>query len=86
MTALILTLILLLAVPAAAFGTGAPSGGDQTDKSGEICILYTSDVHCGIVRGFGYACLQQVSRYWMRSSGAPAPCLMRTAVFSRWRD
>ncbi len=30
------------------------------EPSGEIVILYTSDVHCGIDRGFGYAGLQQV--------------------------
>ena len=25
------------------------------EKSGDIVILYTSDVHCGIDQGFGYA-------------------------------
>ena len=30
------------------------------EKNGEIYILYTSDVHCGIDKGFGYVGLQQV--------------------------
>ena len=30
---------------------------------GDIVILYTSDVHCGIDQGFGYAGLQQVRDY-----------------------
>ena len=34
--------------------TGAPG------QNGDIYILYTSDVHCGIDTGFGYAGLQQV--------------------------
>ena len=30
------------------------------EKNGEVYILYTSDVHCGIDEGFGYAGLKQV--------------------------
>ena len=30
------------------------------EKNGDIVILYTSDVHCGIDQGFGYAGLCQV--------------------------
>ena len=30
------------------------------EKNGDIIILFTSDVHCGIDQGFGYAGLQQV--------------------------
>ncbi len=30
------------------------------EKNGEICILYTSDVHCGVDQGFGYAGLYQI--------------------------
>ena len=33
------------------------------EKNGDIVILYTSDVHCGIAEGFGYAGLQQVREY-----------------------
>ena len=32
----------------------------ETEKNGEIYILYTSDIHCGIDKGFGLAGLQQV--------------------------
>lgn len=32
----------------------------KTDKNGEVYILYTSDVHCGIDQGFGYAGLKQM--------------------------
>ncbi len=31
-----------------------------TGNNGDIVILYTSDVHCGIDQGFGYAGLQQI--------------------------
>ena len=34
------------------------------EKNGDIVILYTSDVHCGIDQGFGYAGLQQVKEYF----------------------
>ena len=36
------------------------SQADQTEKNGDIYILFTSDVHCGIDQGFGYAGLRQV--------------------------
>lgn len=48
---------------------GTASTGTEEDKSakdapaeknGDIYILYTSDVHCGIDQGFGYAGLKQV--------------------------
>ena len=32
----------------------------QAEKNGEIYILCTSDVHCGVDRGFGYAGLIQI--------------------------
>lgn len=33
------------------------------EKNGDIILLFTSDVHCGIDQGFGYAGLQQVREY-----------------------
>ena len=30
------------------------------EKNGDVMILYTSDVHCGLEEGFGYAGLQQI--------------------------
>ncbi len=33
------------------------------EKNGDIVILFTSDVHCGVDQGFGYAGLQQVRDY-----------------------
>ena len=53
----VLPLILLL-LPAAAY---AEEEGKETN--GDIVILYTSDVHCGIDQGFGYAGLEQVRDY-----------------------
>ena len=35
-------------------------GPAPTEKNGEIYVLYTSDIHCGIDKGFGLAGLQQV--------------------------
>ena len=32
----------------------------QTAKNGDVYILYTSDVHCGVDQGFGYAGVKQV--------------------------
>ena len=39
------------------------SFADEPERSADIIILYTSDVHCGIDQGFGYAGLQQVRDY-----------------------
>ena len=30
------------------------------ESNGEVMILFTSDVHCGIDQGFGYAGLEQI--------------------------
>ena len=35
-------------------------GASAEEKNGEIYILFTSDVHCGIDKGFGYAGLKQI--------------------------
>lgn len=43
---------------AAAGDSAAPEA--QTEKNGDIYILYTSDVHCGVDEGFGYAGLKLV--------------------------
>ena len=48
--------------------TDVPGGDDDPEKgkdipiekNGEVYILYTSDVHCGIEEGFGYAGLVQI--------------------------
>ena len=45
-----------------------PDSPDKTpepavEKNGDIVILCTSDVHCGVNQGFGYAGLQQVRDY-----------------------
>ncbi len=39
---------------------GDTGSGDIAEPNGEIYILCTSDVHCGIDRGFGYAGLWQI--------------------------
>ncbi len=36
---------------------------DDAARSCDIVILYTSDIHCGIDQGFGYAGLQQIREY-----------------------
>ena len=36
------------------------SSEEPAEKNGDIYILYTSDVHCGVDQGFGYAGLKQV--------------------------
>ena len=45
-----------------------PTGADESvppeepvpEKNGDVMILFTSDVHCGLEDGFGYAGLQQI--------------------------
>ena len=34
----------------------------EAEKTGDIMILYTSDVHCGVDEGFGYAGLKQIRK------------------------
>ena len=43
-------------VPGIVHPTEAPAG----EKNGDIFVLYTSDVHCGIDQGFGYGGLSQL--------------------------
>ena len=54
---LLLILVLCLSLlSGTAFAEGA-------ERSADVVILFTSDVHCGIDQGFGYAGLQQVRDY-----------------------
>lgn len=39
------------------------SAVEEPEKNGEVYILYTSDVHCGVEKGFGYAGLEQIRSY-----------------------
>ncbi len=46
-----------------AIGAAAPEAeneGPQLEKNGEVYVLFTSDVHCGVDQGFGYAGLAQI--------------------------
>ncbi len=51
-------------VPAETEEAKEPESSDEEDKSAppekDIYILYTSDVHCGVDKGFGYAGLAQI--------------------------
>lgn len=51
---ILLTVILMLSM------TVCSAAEEKAEKNGDIYILFTSDVHCGIDQGFGYAGLQQV--------------------------
>ena len=54
---LLLILVLCLSLlSGTAFAEGA-------ERSADVVILFTSDVHCGIDQGFGYAGLQQIRDY-----------------------
>lgn len=60
---LVLALMLSFAVCASAYASApdkAPAAGQSAQANGEVIILYTSDVHCGVDQGFGYAGLQQL--------------------------
>ncbi len=38
----------------------ADAAADEADATGDIVVLFTSDVHCGVDQGWGYAGLQQI--------------------------
>ena len=53
------------AVPAENEGQAGNKGkengeGQDVEKNGDIMILYTSDIHCGAAKGFGFAGLSQI--------------------------
>ena len=66
-----------LLLPAVVYGaaasgssTGEPAAAaedsqaqDENEDKKDIMILYTSDIHCGIDEGFGYAGLEQILKY-----------------------
>ena len=57
----LVSLLLILVLCASLFGASAFAEGEE--RSADIVILYTSDVHCGVDQGFGYAGLQQIRDY-----------------------
>ena len=50
---------------ASASESSQPQNADQNanEEKKDIMILYTSDVHCGVDKGFGYAGLEQIRKY-----------------------
>ena len=42
---------------------GATAGAEGSERTSDVVILYTSDVHCGIDQGFGYAGLYAIREY-----------------------
>ena len=49
--------------PAAAAEDSQSQKQDENKDKKDIKILYTSDIHCGIDEGFGYAGLEQIRKY-----------------------
>lgn len=53
-------------MPAVFVSCGAGSGANgasapgPAEKNGDVIILYTSDIHCGVEQGFGLVGLQQI--------------------------
>ena len=45
---------------AADAGQSSTPPEELAEKNGEVYVLFTSDVHCGVDQGFGYAGLQQI--------------------------
>ena len=54
----LVSLLLILVLCLSLFGASAFAEGEE--RSADIVILFTSDVHCGVDQGFGYAGLQAV--------------------------
>ncbi len=42
---------------------GISAAAEEAERSGDVVILYTGDVHCGVDEGFGYAGLQEIREY-----------------------
>lgn len=61
---LAMTVMLVLAMLAGCSkgGEAPASEGSGEDHSGEVYILYTSDIHCGVSEGFGLAGLYQIRK------------------------
>ena len=55
MSVFLAVLLVLTAIP-----TWAAEGGSAEAENKGVCVLYTSDVHCGYDQGFGYAGLWQI--------------------------
>ena len=45
------------------FALGAAAGAEGSERTGDVVILFTSDVHCGVDQGFGCAGLQAIREY-----------------------
>lgn len=59
-----LSLFLLVAMVFVVFGGAACADETEvSERSADIVILYTSDVHCGVDKGFGYAGLAEIRDY-----------------------
>ena len=63
--AILLAVLLVLSV-------GVLTGAEETEpeRTGDIVILFTSDVHCGVDQGFGYAGVEAVREYLTRQGDA----------------
>ena len=54
---------LLILVMLCSLASGMAFAADDAERSADVVILFTSDVHCGIDQGFGYAGLEEVRNY-----------------------
>ena len=41
---------------------GDDKTAEPTEKNGEVMVLFTSDIHCGVDKGFGYAGVAQIRK------------------------
>ena len=62
MTKRFLSFLLILVMLCSLMG-GMACAADDTERSADVVILFTSDVHCGIDQGFGYAGLAEIRDY-----------------------
>ena len=59
-----LSLLLLAAMVFTLFcGAAFAEEGEAPERSADVVILFTSDIHCGVDQGFGYAGLAGVRDY-----------------------
>ena len=62
MTKRFLSFLLILVMLCSLFG-GTALAADDAGRSADVVILFTSDIHCGIDQGFGYAGLAEIRDY-----------------------
>ena len=58
--AIVMAAVMLFGVSACGTNDPAEDVSAEAEKNGEVIVLFTSDVHCGVEKGFGFVGLKQI--------------------------